>query len=72
MINSKPLISVLDYQAGNIKSVENALEYSGARVIVTSDPHVINESDAIVFPGQGSCVSSMAINLPSGDRKSVV
>ena len=59
MINSKPLISVLDYQAGNIKSVENALEYSGARVIVTSDPHVINESDAIVFPGQGSCVSSM-------------
>jgi len=59
MINSKPLISVLDYQAGNIKSVENALEHSGARVIVTSDPHVINESDAIVFPGQGSCVSSM-------------
>ena len=60
MSKSKPLISILDYQAGNIKSVENALVYSGAEVVITSDVSAIENSDAIVFPGQGSCDSSMA------------
>ena len=60
MNKSKPLISILDYQAGNVKSVENALVYSGAEVVITSDVSIIENSDAIVFPGQGSCDSSMA------------
>ena len=60
MSKFKPLVALLDYQAGNIKSVENALKYSGSEVIVTSDPDVIDRANAIVFPGQGSCVSSMA------------
>ena len=60
MSKFKPLVALLDYQAGNIKSVENALKYSGSEVIVTSDPDVIDRANAIVFPGQGSCVPSMA------------
>ena len=71
MSKSKPLIAILDYQAGNIKSVENALIYSGAEAVITSDPDTIDRSDAIVFPGQGSCISSMT-NIQSKGLDSTI
>ena len=57
-----PRITVIDYQAGNIRSVEKALEKSGALVKVSGNATDVENSDAVVFPGQGSCDSSM-VNL---------
>ncbi|MBN1621664.1 MAG: imidazole glycerol phosphate synthase subunit HisH [Endomicrobiales bacterium] len=49
-----PLITVIDYGMGNIRSVSKALELLGAKVLVTDRPRKILESDASVFPGVGS------------------
>lgn len=47
-------IAVVNYNMGNIKSVENAFKKIGAEVRVTSDPKVIDNSDGIVLPGVGA------------------
>ena len=53
-------ISVIDYGSGNLKSAAKALEAaanninSNSKIIVTSDPKIIKQSDKIVLPGQGS------------------
>ncbi len=47
-------IAIINYNMGNIKSVENAFRKIGAEIKVTSDPEVINRSSAIVLPGVGA------------------
>ena len=54
-----PTIAIVDYQAGNLRSVSKALETFGVEPVVTSDPDVISRADGLVFPGQGACDSSM-------------
>ena len=58
----KPKIAVVDYQAGNIRSVEKALSQNGAEAVVSSNSSIIESCDGVVFPGQGACDSSM-LNL---------
>ena len=57
-------IAIVNYQAGNLRSVQKALEKVGAEAFVTSSPDEILRSDGVVFPGQGACDSSMQ-NLQS-------
>ena len=52
-------IAIVDYQAGNVRSVQKAIEAGGGRAKITSDLDEIERSDALVFPGQGACDSSM-------------
>lgn len=59
MVMKKPKIAIVNYQAGNLRSVQKALEWHGAVGIITSNPDVIECSDALVFPGQGANDSSM-------------
>ena len=47
-------IAIINYNMGNIKSVENAFRKIGAEIKVTSNPEVINRSSAIVLPGVGA------------------
>lgn len=54
------MIAIIDYGAGNIRSIEKALEHVGAQVQVTDDLHVVARADAIVLPGVGSGGSAMA------------
>ena len=56
---SGPTIAIVDYQAGNLRSVYKALERSGARPRITSDAGEIEGADGLVFPGQGASDSSM-------------
>ena len=59
---SEGAIALVDYGAGNLRSVENALRVVGARVAVTHDPEVVRSADRIVVPGQGSmpaCAEAM-------------
>ena len=48
-------VALIDYGAGNLLSVSNALEVAGASgITVTADPHVVRAADRIVLPGVGS------------------
>ena len=53
------MIAILDYGAGNLRSVARALEVAGARPEVTSEPARIAAADGLVVPGQGSAVDAM-------------
>ena len=48
------IVALVDYGAGNLHSVENALRKVGATVKVTADPDVLRAADRIVLPGVGS------------------
>ena len=48
------VVALVDYGAGNLHSVENALRRAGAEVTVTADPAVLRAADRIVLPGVGS------------------
>ena len=53
-------IALVDYGAGNLRSVENALRAAGAESIaVTSDPEVVRAADRIVLPGVGAFAACM-------------
>ncbi|HET9921820.1 MAG TPA: imidazole glycerol phosphate synthase subunit HisH [Ktedonobacteraceae bacterium] len=54
------MIAIIDYGAGNIHSIEKALEHVGARVQVTDDPAVVASAEAVVLPGVGSGGAAMA------------
>jgi glutamine amidotransferase len=48
-------LALVDYGAGNLRSVENALRVAGAeQVAVTADPNVVRAADRIVLPGVGA------------------
>jgi imidazole glycerol-phosphate synthase subunit HisH len=51
---------VVDYGAGNLKSVENALRFLGAPYLVSSRPADLAAADALIFPGVGEAAASMA------------
>lgn len=53
------MIAVIDYDAGNIKSVEKALLYLGQDVIVTRDPGTILSVDGVILPGVGAFGDAM-------------
>lgn len=55
------MITVIDYDAGNLRSVETALEYVGARYRVSPDPGHIATADKILFPGVGEAAHAMAV-----------
>lgn len=58
MAQIKKLI-VIDYGAGNLRSVVRALSHVGADVTVTSEPSVVQTATAIVFPGVGATQDTM-------------
>jgi glutamine amidotransferase len=61
-VSRRPAIALLDYGAGNLRSVENAMRVLGAEVAVTRDPEVVRRAEQIVVPGQGAmpaCAEAM-------------
>ncbi|MGI6011714.1 MAG: imidazole glycerol phosphate synthase subunit HisH [Ruminococcus sp.] len=48
------MIAIIDYGAGNIKSVEKALQRLGEEVILTGDKEKILEADGVILPGVGA------------------
>ena len=48
------MIAIIDYDAGNIKSVEKALHYLGEETTVTRDPQTLLNADKVILPGVGS------------------
>jgi glutamine amidotransferase len=54
------MIAVIDYGAGNVGSVVNALAHLGVRHVVTDDPATILAADGVIFPGVGATADAMA------------
>ncbi len=53
-------LALIDYGAGNLRSVENALKAAGATdVTVTADPAIVRAADRIVLPGVGAFAACM-------------
>jgi imidazole glycerol-phosphate synthase subunit HisH len=52
-------IAVIDYGAGNLRSIRRALEAAGADVTVSSDSGNVRQADAVVFPGVGAAGAAM-------------
>ena len=52
---------VVDYDAGNLKSVQTALDHLGADHLVSSDPEAVRRADRIVFPGVGDGAHAMGV-----------
>lgn len=55
----RQMIGIIDYDAGNIKSVEKALAYIGEETIVSRDPEVLLKADKAILPGVGSFGQAM-------------
>lgn len=52
-------IAIIDYNAGNVASVANALRRFGFEYVITRDPDGILTADKVIFPGQGRAGSAM-------------
>ncbi len=53
------MIAIIDYDAGNIRSVENACNYIGQETVVTRDRDTILGADKVILPGVGSFGDAM-------------
>lgn len=64
--DSRPLIAVLDYGIGNLRSAQKALQHVGADARLTADAGLIREADAVVLPGVGAFGACMKALRSSG------
>lgn len=53
------MTAIIDYDAGNIKSVEKALLYLGEDAVITRDREVILQADRVILPGVGAFGDAM-------------
>jgi glutamine amidotransferase len=51
---SAPRVTIVDYEMGNRRSLQRALERSGATVEISGDPDVVRRADRVAIPGQGA------------------
>ena len=53
------MIAIIDYGAGNLFSVKNALDYLGVACRITAEPEEIRRADEIILPGVGAFPDAM-------------
>jgi imidazole glycerol-phosphate synthase subunit HisH len=53
------MIAIIKYNAGNVQSVQYAMQRIGAETVVTDDESVIRGADKVIFPGVGHAQSAM-------------
>jgi imidazole glycerol-phosphate synthase subunit HisH len=66
------MIAILKYNAGNIKSVSNAVKRLGYDCIISDDPDKLANTDKIIFPGVGEASSAMAYLKEKGLDKIIM
>jgi len=65
------MIGVVDYKAGNLKSVDSALSHLGAEFLISDDPDKLLKCDKMIFPGVGEAFSAMEVLNSSGLGRAV-
>jgi len=53
------MIAIIDYDAGNLKSVEKALAFLGEDAVITRDKRKLLEADKVILPGVGAFEDAM-------------
>lgn len=53
------MIAILKYNAGNVASVENAINKLGYQTVATNDPSILKSAEKVIFPGVGEASSAM-------------
>lgn len=53
------MVTIIDYNVGNVKSLQFALERLGVKSILTNDYGLIKKSEKVIFPGQGAASTAM-------------
>ena len=66
------MIAILKYNAGNIKSVQNALTRLGFKSLITDDPDELIKADKVIFPGVGEAGSAMQYLRERGLDKTII
>ena len=65
------MISIIDYKAGNLTSVERALKYLGVPCRITDKPQEILSSERVIFPGVGAAGKAMEV-IQAGNLNRVI
>tara|TARA_B100001013_G_C24560379_1_gene422232 strand:+ start:295 stop:900 length:606 start_codon:yes stop_codon:yes gene_type:complete len=65
-------IHIIDYDAGNIESIRNALKKIGCEPVTTNNPKDLFKAKAIIFPGQGSFPAAMKKLNKNGIDKTLI
>jgi imidazole glycerol-phosphate synthase subunit HisH len=66
------MIAILKYNAGNIRSVQNALNRLGYKSIITDNPAELLNADKVIFPGVGEASSAMMYLKERGLDKTII
>jgi len=66
------MIAIIKYNAGNIKSVQNALNRLGYESMITDDPSKLIKADKVIFPGVGEASSAMHYLTERGLDKAII
>lgn len=53
------MVIIVDYEAGNVRSVQRACRHVGIDAEITADPDVVRKADKVIFPGVGSAESAI-------------
>ena len=54
------MLAVIDYDTGNVRNVQKALDFLGIANVLTADPAVIEQADGLILPGVGAFPKAMA------------
>lgn len=65
-------IVIIKYNAGNIESVNNALNRIGVEAEITADPDKIRNADKVIFPGVGEASTTMEYLRNNGLDKLII
>ncbi len=65
------MIAIVDYGAGNLRSIQRAIEAAGATTMISSDPELIRSADRVVLPGVGNAAAAMNRLRESGLAEAV-
>jgi glutamine amidotransferase len=60
------VIAIVDYGAGNLRSIQRAVEHAGADTVISSDPETVASADRVILPGVGNAAAAMERLRTSG------
>ena len=66
------MVAIIDYGAGNLHSVKNALDFIGAESIITNDRETILSADHVILPGVGSFGDAMDTMTKRGIKDTII
>lgn len=65
------MIAIVDYGAGNLRSIQRAIQATGAKTTITSDPDEVRRADRVVLPGVGNAAAAMTRLHDSGLARAI-